>query len=157
LRILHLPLDHTDAIGRYARGQFFADSGRCPVRGEERFRWYFVLHLFDDDGGHVDSHVWSGGADSLMPGGRDSPPQYLARRQFHFLVEGLPELHCGDITIRPFRLERQGIVFGLVDESARQGRETFVLDPGGLTFSAPWDGRYECHHDRQPEPFSPPG
>jgi hypothetical protein len=31
-----------------------------------------ILHLFDDSGGHVDSHVWSGESDDRVPGGRES-------------------------------------------------------------------------------------
>ena len=152
VKILHLPFDHTGAVGRYANGQFLADGGICPVRGGERFRWYFVVHLFADDGGHIDSHVWSGRADDRVFDGQDRPAQRLARQRFQTLLDGLPEREYGDIAIRPFRLDVQGIVFGLIDESARNEGETFVLYPGGLTFQAPWYGTYDCHHERQPEP-----
>jgi hypothetical protein len=152
VKILHLSYDHTDAIGRYAEGQFFADGGICPVRGAERFRWYYVVHLFADDGGHVDSHVWSGGTDSPVHASQDVPERRYARRKFRMLLDGLPERQYCDIAIRPFRLDVQGIVFGLIDESARNERDTFVLYPGGLTFQPPWCGTYDCHHRRQPEP-----
>src|SRR5437773_6123848 len=90
-KILHLPLDHTHATGRYAHGQFLVDSGTVhPTGHTAQPHWCIVLHLFDDDGRHVKSHTWSGPAN--VGGVPKDPTMYrLASRQLHQLLDVLPD------------------------------------------------------------------
>jgi hypothetical protein len=53
---------HTDTIGRYRDGQFYAavldahrDDDRAQDRGRERVRWYAYPPLLDADGNHRES------------------------------------------------------------------------------------------------------
>jgi hypothetical protein len=58
------------------------------------------------------------------------------------LLGSLTEIEYGDIAIRPFRLEVDGVVFGLVVGS-REEDEGATLWPDDLFFAEPWDGRYD--------------
>jgi hypothetical protein len=148
VKILYLPVDHTDCIGRYAEGQFLVDHAAPYIAGQSH--WCLVLHLFDDDGRHVRSHTWSG-----PTGDRDVLPKTTghrrAERQLHLLLDALPDRRYGDITIRPFRFDEAGIVYGLIDESGPHDGELYVLYPGGLLLRPPWYGSYECQHGRRPD------
>jgi hypothetical protein len=48
-----------------------------------------------------------------------------------------------DIAIRPFWLEVDGVVFGLVVCSDPERHEWVMLYPDDLCFCAPWDGHYD--------------
>jgi hypothetical protein len=57
------------------------------------------------------------------------------------LLGSLPAIEYGDIAIRPFRLEVDGVVFGLVVGGDEES-EWATLEPDDLLFSVPWDGSY---------------
>jgi hypothetical protein len=145
VRILRLPLEHTDPIGTFADGQYLADSGRYQDSH------YTVLHLFDDDGRHVHAeatvHPWeqagNGCACERLPRAT-RPAEQLARA-----IEALPDGRAGDIAVQPFRVVVDGVLFGLVPEVDAALGDVAVLYPGGLVFTSPWLGDYECHHSRR--------
>ncbi len=58
------------------------------------------------------------------------------------LLGSLPEIDYGDIAIRPFRLEVDGVVFGLV-VGGDEEYEWAALEPNDLFFTVPWDGSYD--------------
>jgi formate hydrogenlyase regulatory protein HycA len=64
-------------------------------------------------------------------------------------LKELPGRVYGDIAIRPFQVEADGIVFGLVPEShheypdGRRELDWAEFYPGQLGFSSPWDGCYD--------------
>lgn len=74
------------------------------------------------------------------PPGED-PVLARAESKLAELLGSLPEIEYGDIAIRPFRLEVDGVVFGLVvggDEEYKWA----TLEPDDL-FTVPWDGSYD--------------
>ncbi|HEX4225906.1 MAG TPA: hypothetical protein VHZ97_26310 [Pseudonocardiaceae bacterium] len=103
----------TDAIGWYDRGQFFAWVTGAYLPGERidadwrnHKRWYAAIHRFDHDGHHTGSDIWCPG-----PGTRDGIVQRLQS-----WLEELSGRIYRDISIRPFQIVVDGIIFGLVPE-----------------------------------------
>jgi len=164
VRILHLPGDHTGSIGSFAEGAFIADTGPCypssspgPGSGPHDLAasalHYLVLHLFDHDGAHLRSdlelHPWEG-TDIGACGCARRPRSDRQSARWQAVSEALPDRRTGDVAVRPFRFRREGVDFGLFDESGPGRGDVAVLYPGGLTFRPPWLGDYECHHRAVP-------
>ena len=136
---------HTDTIGRYRDGQFYAavhgahrDDDHAPDQERERVRWYAYLHLFDAGGKHHKSEVSLIGVAPYLGG--ELCEQATARLMS--LVGQLDEAEFGDISIRPFTVTYDGVTFGLVDESDPDRGSWAELYPDRLGFSDPWDGSY---------------
>ena len=136
---------HTDTIGHYHDGQFYAaghgalrDDDHAPDWGRERIRWYAYLHLFDADGNHRKSEISLIGVAPYLRG--DLGEQAAAR--LASLLGQLEEAEFGDIAIRPFTLTHDGVTFGLIDESGPDRGSWAELYPDRLGFSDPWDGTY---------------
>jgi hypothetical protein len=111
---------HTDTIGHYRDGQFYAavhgahrDDDRAPDRGRERVRWYAFLHLFDAGGNHRRSEISLIGVAPRLSGALGEQ----ATARLASLLGGLEDATFGDITIRPFTVTYDGVTFGLIDES----------------------------------------
>jgi hypothetical protein len=167
--IVHEAGYHTDTIGTYAGGQFLANfSGAC--RGEpgprlnEEVLWYAYVHRFDDDGAHVSSEfrfVTTTPPDAVRLSAEE---RERGERELAALLDTLDGREYGDIAIRLFRVEHDGIVFGLIDETDeyRESDESDESDesndddehdedgegwaelyPEGLGFHAPWNGEYD--------------
>lgn len=136
----------TDTIGRYAAGQFFA-SVTCAFRGStksgpeggEPMRWYSVVHLFDREGNHVQSDIYFAGTTA------DDERETVRRAEEHLseLLDQLPGRSYGDIRIRLFRVDFDGVVFGLIDESEPDRGDWAELYPDCLGFHDPWNGLYD--------------
>jgi hypothetical protein len=136
---------HTDTIGHYRDGQFYAavhgahrDDDQGPDMGRERVRWYAYLHLFDADGNHRESEVSLIGVAPYLRG--DLREQATAR--LTSLLGQLEEAEFGDIAICPFALTYDGVTFGLIDESSPDRGSWAELYPDRLGFNDPWDGTY---------------
>lgn len=155
IRIAHEPDHRTETIGRYADGQFFASiTYAFPegfTRGEgwqDHKKLFVVLHRFDGDGHHLDSDIWCAGSwreQQEQPHTANSVRARAQDRMAH-LLDGLPGREYGNISIRPFRLTVDNVLFGLVVE--RHGEvenedDCAELYPDRLGFSAPWDGAYD--------------
>jgi hypothetical protein len=158
--IAHEPDYRTSTIGHYAHGQFlasitwaFREDAFIPGVGlppdwPEHKRLYAVLHRFDPDGHYVDSDVWFAGtwaeASRHLPG--DNPVVARAEAKMTELLDGLPGFEYGDIAIRPFELNVDGVVFGLVVGGAHEDGKNWewaTLWPDDLMFHEPWDGTYD--------------
>ena len=114
----------THTIGLHAGGQFFAS-----IR-DTRAGWYAYLHLFDHFGRHSRSLI------------RRVPSAAQLVETLAGLLSTLDGMRFGDIAIRPFRLEYDGVLFGLVDESDEERGDWAELYPDRLAFQPPWDGTY---------------
>jgi len=144
--IRHEPGYHTDQIGRYADGQFFACVTAAFPTGFKfgddwptHKRWYAVLHRFDRDGHHRGSEIrYTGTSAEGEREVNDRAEQVLAG-----WLADLPEPTFGDISIRLFSVEVDDVVFGLVDESDDTRGEHVELYPNQLGFYPPWDGEYD--------------
>ncbi|MFD9004861.1 hypothetical protein ACFV0T_28540 [Streptomyces sp. NPDC059582] len=149
--IAYEPHGRTQAVGRYADGQFLASvtyafpEGFRPDDGwEEHKRLYSALHLFDVDGRYRDSEIWCAGTWAEQQQAPDGADSVLARARAHLatMLRSLPRRTYTDIAIRPFRLTLDGVLFGLVtgDDEDDPWAELY---PDHLGFGAPWDGRYD--------------
>jgi formate hydrogenlyase regulatory protein HycA len=148
--IRYKPDHRTDTIGRYADGQFlasitwaFREGVGLPRDWPRHKRLYAVLHRFDRDGHHMDADIWFAGtwAEKQHPPDQD-PVVARAESKTAELLGSLPAIEYGNIAIRPFRLEVDGVVFGLVVGGDGE-YEWATLEPDDLFFSVPWDGSYD--------------
>lgn len=143
--IKHDPGYHTDTIGRCRDGQFFGSvTGVYPKDykvgpdWQRQMRWYAVLHSFDVEGFHSGSKIWLAGTN--RQGARDATQRAEAKlRQW---LDDVPDRTYGDVAVRPFQVEVDEIVFGLVVERRRGRRNWAELYPQELGFGPPWDGLY---------------
>ncbi|MEU7752323.1 hypothetical protein [Micromonospora sp. NPDC049171] len=136
---------HTDRIGRYAGGQFYAaihgahrDDDHPSDPDRERVRWYAYLHLFDVDGRHCRSDI---SLVATAPYLRGELGEH-AEACLAGLLDQLPERRYGDIAIQLFRVVHDGVTFGLIDESDAEWGDRVELYPDRLGFTEPWDGLY---------------
>ncbi|MFI0404764.1 hypothetical protein [Actinomadura sp. 3N508] len=144
--IKHEPEYRTDTIGRYRDGQFLASVSGAYPKGHEpgadwqtQIRWYAILHTFDAGGFHSGSEIWLAGTNKKDR--RDAIERAEAKLQEW--LHDLPERAYGDVAVRPFQVEVDEIVFGLVVERRRGRRNWAELYPEGLGFGPPWDGLYD--------------
>jgi formate hydrogenlyase regulatory protein HycA len=149
--IAYEPHGRTEAIGRYADGQFLGSVTYAFPKGfdlgagwEEHKRLYAVLHTFDPDGGHLDSEIWCAGTWAEQQHDPHGPDSVVARARAHLatLLRSLPRRTYTDIAIRPFQLTFEGALFGLVT-GEDEGEPWAELYPDHLGFGAPWDGSYD--------------
>jgi formate hydrogenlyase regulatory protein HycA len=146
-------------IGRYAgnnqfmafvTGAFPADwwSGDRPPeylrnRWAEHKRWYAVLHRFGPDGTHLGTEVWNGGTTA------DGQGEAIERagKKLNELLESLGPREPCDIRVKPFGVDVDGYLFGLVyqlnnyeDPANPDGtHECVMLEPNDIMFHPPWD------------------
>ncbi|WP_033338593.1 hypothetical protein [Catenuloplanes japonicus] len=125
----------TDTIGRYAGGQFYA-AMHGVFRPGAGPAWYAYVHLFDHDGWYVETRVRLLARTEVLA---DVPG---ADRTLAGLLAGLSRVRYGDIAVRPFRFEHDGVLFGLIDESDEQRGPWVELYPDRLGFTPPWTGEY---------------
>ncbi|WP_405870945.1 MULTISPECIES: hypothetical protein [unclassified Streptomyces] len=149
--IVYEPHGRTQAIGRYADGQFlgsvtyaFPEGFRPDDGWEEHKRLFSVLHLFDAEGRYRDSEIWCAGTWAEQQRVRPGEDSVLARARAHLAVRlrSLSRRTYTDIAVRPFRLTVDGVLFGLVPDEDDQ-EPWAELYPDRLGFGPPWDGRYE--------------
>lgn len=146
----------TSTIGRYSDGRFLASITYAFPEGfvmgdgwEEHKRLYVVLHKFDHAGHHQGSDIWCAGtwAEQVKRPRDEHSVVVRAEAQLDAVLSCLPEREYCDIAIRPFRLTVDGVLFGLVTECPAEDQDgeedRAELYPDGLSFSAPWDGRYD--------------
>ncbi|MFC4062754.1 hypothetical protein ACFOWE_31055 [Planomonospora corallina] len=98
--------------------------------------WYAVLHTFDVNGHHLGTRIRRAGGDHDRRAAIGAAQDRLRR-----WLDALRDLRFDDIAIRPFYIESDDVLFGLVIES--EGDEHAELYPDRLGFYEPWDGSYE--------------
>ena len=81
---------------------------------------------------------WSPGKRGLT----DRPGIDHSKRRLNNWLSELPGRTYGNIAIRPFRVEIDGEMYGLIDESDDEG-EHVELHPNGLGFYPSWNGFYD--------------
>jgi hypothetical protein len=117
----------------------YAERYRLGSDWQQHQRWYAVLHRFDRQGRHLGSDIWYAG--TTAQGQRAVVEQ--AEQRLTLWLDALPDREYADIAVRPFRLEVDGVGFGLVVCSDPEVDDWVVLYPDDLCFYAPWDGRYD--------------
>jgi hypothetical protein len=148
--IKYEPDYRTGRIGRYTGGQFFADITGAYQEGvrpghdwRNQQRIYAVLHLFDGSGHHTGSNLRFTGVRGDSPAAVEAAEQVLS----DWLASLEAVTNC-NIAIRPFRVDFDSVVFGLIDETTDDpdeghGGPWAELYPQGLGFHEPWNGEYD--------------
>jgi formate hydrogenlyase regulatory protein HycA len=106
-----------------------------------------VLHRFDPDGNHLGTEARSGGTTA------DGQSEAIERadKELATLLESLGPSEPTDIQVKPFAVEIDGYLFGLVyhlhnyDDPANPEAtyECMMLEPNDIMFHPPWDsGEY---------------
>jgi hypothetical protein len=126
---------HTDLIGQCDKGQFMIVE-TLPVPGPRETsdipaRRYIVQYLFRSSGELVRAkHIAIS---------NDAPDESIGVEKERLLQECAPYTF-GDIMVKPFAVEIDGMTFGLVYS---EEMDAVNLEPRSLiTFMAPWDGEY---------------
>ncbi|MFS8200293.1 hypothetical protein ACLVWQ_16590 [Streptomyces sp. CWNU-52B] len=149
--IAYEPHHRTDAIGHFAEGQFlgsvtyaFPEDFRPADGWEEHKRLFTVLHTFDTAGRHLDSEIWCAGTWAEQQRAPQGPDSVLSQAQAHLakLLRSLPRRRYAGIAVQPFRLTRDGVLFGLLT-GEDDGEPWAELYPDRLGFGPPWDGTYD--------------
>jgi formate hydrogenlyase regulatory protein HycA len=113
-----------------------------PDDWEPYRRWSAVLHKFDPRGKHIGTELWSANATADEEAAFEQ-----ASAKLDEMVAALGPVEYGDIEIKLFEVEIDGEVFGLIDVSDSDEGPEFAerveMHPGGLLFTAPWDGNYD--------------
>ncbi|MBG0826796.1 hypothetical protein HS041_03270 [Planomonospora sp. ID67723] len=142
--IAYEPDYHTDTIGHWDGGQFLGSVVTAFPEGYTHTddwpaheRWYAVLHTFDASGHHLGSRIERTGTEADHRASADTAQDLVKR-----WLDALPGHRFGDIAIRPFRYEFDGVLFGLVIETF-EGDQHAELYPEGIGFYEPWDGSYD--------------
>ncbi len=143
LPISRMEEEHTSFLGTTSDGkQFWGYETFAYLKPKKEIlgkdwkdfrREYIVLHLFDILGNHLTTKYYSGGmASNCDQGAMDM--------KFKQWIDELGNFEFGDILIKLFQTEIDGIVFGLVPASDNSSVE---LQPSStIAFMPPWDGEY---------------
>ncbi len=146
-------IDHsgTKYIGKYGKGnQFWAqvvaafrkvtlDGTAAPDDWQSRKCWYAILHKFDSRGNHLGTDYKFSGTTA------DAEDAVLDEAKLHMdkFIEALGPVKYGNISIRLFKVEIDGNVFGMVDSSTEEWGDIATMEPGDLVFYPPWNGEYD--------------
>ena len=143
-RFVGYPTEH---IGRYGDGdQFIGFAGlvwpKDPSGPLDR-RFYVGVHYFDRLGFHrrTDAEFALGLMEGEAAYSRGKNLYRPATDRMIATVTALDRMQFCDINVRPFEVEIDGCVFGLLyDSDPDDGSERIVLVPGSAEFYPPWDG-----------------
>jgi hypothetical protein len=125
--------------GLSERFQFLASVVGCSSKTpssspnhQASVRWHTVLHRVRLSGAYVGTDSWASPADT-----EGSLGPVLAAEHMASWLAKLRGLSYQDIHVRVFSTMIDGLLFGLV--KGRKG-QSLVLQPNGVSFSAPWTG-----------------
>jgi len=115
---------------------FFVDSQLDFASGPTRD--FVCTFLFDPDGSLVDDAI-------ELIGTRGSYPDGSVGDAMKRHLDALGDLTRTDIWVRPFSVDSNGAVFGLIPRKTETGEWTVEFMPGNtLSFYPPWEaGEYD--------------
>lgn len=117
---------HTHYVGQFGDGNIFI--GFPFFGGIQQTRPMAVLHLLDSNGNHTGSQIW------------ETEKMMQAEQALSQAIDNLPGARFGDVMIRCFIVELNGMIFGFEPDEIRN-RVNYI--PYGLSFIPPWDGTYD--------------
>ena len=128
---------HILNVGRLSDGRLFWVDGQLDF-AEGQTEDFVCTFVFDQDGALIENSIELIGTRGEYPNG--SVGLAIERH-----VVALGEHTKADIWIRPFQVERDGVVFGLVPRRLPDGEWRGEFIPGNtLSFYAPWEqGEYD--------------
>jgi hypothetical protein len=130
---------HAEHVGVFSDGtQYFMTNGFVPQGPNDvpPRREFACLYLFRADGTLLEADIRE-----LQSGDHEAWERHtdeFARR----FENGEP----GDITVRPFSIQRFGVEFGLIPREPDEPDADWwvILEPGNfMAFCPPWDGTYD--------------
>jgi hypothetical protein len=134
---------HTHYIGDTKDGlQFFAYNTFYlePTDGGFTDNWqkyrkeYAVLYLFNAAGDHIETKHWYAGTTDQIKDG-------MVSAKIEEMLLELGDISYGNIMVKPFSTEIDGITFGLIPYDEY---ETINLEPSStISFHGPWNGEYD--------------
>ncbi|MFK7772968.1 MAG: hypothetical protein AB8F94_12555 [Saprospiraceae bacterium] len=141
IRVERIEDYHTHYIGKYnGENQFLGDqtfvfkNNRIPEddNWEKYRREYIVIYLFDKVGNFLGiEYQFAGTTDSI---------QFDMGSKLEEMVGELGEIEFCNIEVKPFQIEIDGSLFGLIPNKES---EMIELQPSNtIAFGEPWDGDY---------------
>ncbi|CAC9511108.1 hypothetical protein BAZOLSSOX_1922 [uncultured Gammaproteobacteria bacterium] len=132
---------HAEHIGRTKKGeQFFLTTPFEPAINEKEGCEYITLFKFDNEGNlleHIIDEIGTRGSYDE----NERKEKYLAR------LNELGEVKYCRIEVKPFSVERNGVVFGLITREPEDKEDVWAVEllPGNyMAFFEPWDsGEYD--------------
>jgi hypothetical protein len=134
-------------IGKAADGAQFLISNAFiqEASGSTGRRYFTTFYLFDADGTLKRSQIDEVGEGSDKTTALAALEKVKTIREQH--IASLGRVKYGNISVRPFQVQRDGVAFGLVaseqpNNAGRLGWQV-ALQPGNIiTFRPPWTGDY---------------
>ena len=112
--------------------QIFLTEPFVPAIGGKEGAEFIALFIFDDEGNLIQDAIASLGS-------RSSINRAHKDKHMSDLLDGVGELDCKRIHIKPFSIRRDGVTFGFIAEEF-EGDWTVELHPGNyMAFHEPWD------------------
>lgn len=129
---------HIENVGRLPDGRLFWADGQLDSAGDGVTKDFVCAFIFNADGQLVEHSIELIGVRGAYPNG--SVGRAMARR-----LEALGARTVADIWVRPFRVESNGTVFGLIPRQTEDGEWRVEFMPGNtLSFYPPWEaGEYD--------------
>jgi hypothetical protein len=134
-------------IGKAADGSQFLISNAFiqEASGSAGRRYFTTFYLFDADGSLKRSQIDEVGEGSDKTTALAALEKVKTIREQH--IASLGRVKYGNISVRPFEVQHQGVAFGLIasDPPNKAGRTSLqvALQPGNIvTFRPPWNGDY---------------
>ncbi|GAB3504580.1 hypothetical protein [Emticicia fontis] len=131
---------HTHYIGKYNNGnQFFGYETflfKPPLPPNEDWqkyrKEYVVLYIFDYKGNFIDFKYWYAGTTSEN---KDT------NAALELMIESVGQYEFCDIIVKPFEVEIDGEIFGLIPNEEDESIE--LMPSSTIAFFSPWDGSYD--------------
>ena len=125
-------------VGRLGNGRLFFVDAQVDPLGGNLTNDYACTFLFDTDGRLVEHWI-------EFVGERNAYPELNLVAAIDRHLAALNDPVITDIRVRPFRVESEGAVFGLIPRRTRDGDWRVEFMPGDtLSFYPPWDaGGYD--------------
>ena len=138
--LIHHDDYHAQHIGRLADGRlFFATQPFTWPMGADPGCEYLAVYLFHPDGSFAEARIDTLGPRAAVD--RDHAASLSQQR-----LDELGERTYQSIEVAPFRVEHEGVTFGLIPRPPEEDGDCWwlILLPGDyMAFSEPWDGFYD--------------
>ncbi len=128
---------HIQHVGRLVDGRLFWVAGQLDPAGGAT-KDFVCTFIFDKDGRLIEHAI-------ELIGVRGSYPKGSVAMALHRHLAALGDPSAIDIWVRPFNVESNGTVFGLIPRQTGGGEWRVEFMPGNtLSFFAPWEaGEYD--------------
>ncbi len=154
----HIPINHDDFHAEFVghtsdNRQFFLTNPFISKSDKNHGRTFLALYIFDDAGNLLEAKIEDLGTrqtPKLAPGNKlDIRANGWIMRRW---LNNLGNCSFGNIRIKPFRLKRFEVEFGLIPQTPEEngGNWSVNVEPGVyMKFYSPWNGEYFTQTDKK--------